>query len=44
MAGRCKWEFYKDREGKYRWRKIASNGEKVGASRNNARLMGYEGS
>ena len=32
MAGNDKWEFYKDNEGKWRWRRIASNGRIVGAS------------
>jgi len=27
-----KWEFYKDEEGKWRWRRTASNGRIVGAS------------
>jgi len=47
------WEFYKDRSGKWRWKKIASNGKIVGASSesfaskqnalNNARINGYRG-
>lgn len=27
-----KWEFYKDSQGQWRWRRIASNGRIVGAS------------
>jgi uncharacterized protein YegP (UPF0339 family) len=27
-----KWEFYSDNSGEHRWRRTASNGEKVGAS------------
>ncbi|MEM6945462.1 MAG: DUF1508 domain-containing protein [Pseudomonadota bacterium] len=27
-----KWEFYKDKRGEMRWRRIASNGKVVGAS------------
>lgn len=27
-----KWEFYEDKSGDHRWRRTASNGEKVGAS------------
>ncbi|WP_431026432.1 YegP family protein [Halomonas sp. H5] len=27
-----KWEFYKDTSGRWRWRRIASNGRIVGAS------------
>ena len=46
-----KWEFYQDKAGKHRWRRIASNGNVIGASsqgyvtpkdcRNNAILNGY---
>jgi uncharacterized protein YegP (UPF0339 family) len=49
-----KWEFYKDAQGKWRWRRIASNGKIVGASTegysnrqdcvNNAKRNGYTGS
>jgi uncharacterized protein YegP (UPF0339 family) len=48
-----KWEFYTDKAGKFRWRRIASNGNIIGASsqgyasakdaKENARLNGYEG-
>lgn len=48
-----KWEFYTDREGLYRWRCTASNGEIVGSSsegyktdfesKRNAERHGYEG-
>jgi len=51
---RSKWEFYKDNNGEYRWRKKAANGKIVGASSegfssrqaavNNAKLNGYQGS
>lgn len=27
-----KWEFYKDADGKWRWRRVAANGLIVGAS------------
>lgn len=27
-----RWQFYRDRQGKWRWRRTASNGEIVGAS------------
>jgi len=27
-----KWEIYKDKRGEWRWRRIAPNGRKVGAS------------
>ena len=27
-----KWEFYQDKAGKHRWRRIASNGNIIGAS------------
>lgn len=27
-----KWEFYQDRKGKWRWKRIAPNGRIVGAS------------
>ncbi|MDR2439949.1 MAG: DUF1508 domain-containing protein [Planctomycetaceae bacterium] len=27
-----KWEFYQDKAGEWRWRRIASNGKIVGAS------------
>lgn len=47
-----KWEFYKDSQGEWRWRRIASNGRIVGASSQgyanktdciaNARRNGYE--
>lgn len=49
----AKWEFYKDSEDKWRWRKIASNGRIVLASSqgyvnkqdciDNARSAGYSG-
>jgi uncharacterized protein YegP (UPF0339 family) len=48
-----KWEFYTDKSGKHRWRRIASNGNIIGASsqgyaspkdaKENARLNGYNG-
>lgn len=48
-----KWEFYLDAVGKWRWRRIASNGRVVGASTEgyenksdciaNARRNGYKG-
>jgi uncharacterized protein YegP (UPF0339 family) len=48
-----KWEFYKDRKGEWRWRRIAGNGREVGASTQgyvnrvdcveNARRNGYTG-
>lgn len=47
------WEFYKDAEGLWRWRRIASNGRIVGSSSQgyvnradcveNARRNGYTG-
>ncbi len=47
------WEFYKDTNEKWRWRRTASNGEIVGASTqgyvnksdciDNASLPGYQG-
>lgn len=48
-----KWEFYKDTEGKWRWRRTAPNGKIVGASSQgyvnksdcieNAKRNGYKG-
>ena len=48
-----KWEFYKDSQGKWRWRRTASSGRIVGASsagynnksdcEDNARRMGWRG-
>lgn len=48
-----KWEIYKDRTGKWRWKRIATNGRVVGASTEgyvnradclaNARRNGYTG-
>lgn len=48
-----KWEFYKDSQGEWRWRRTASNGRIVGASTQgyvnyadceaNARRNGYNG-
>jgi uncharacterized protein YegP (UPF0339 family) len=48
-----KWEFYKDKENKWRWRRIASNGQIVGAAsqgyvkksdcEDNARRNGWQG-
>ena len=48
-----KWEFYKDGEGLWRWRRVADNGRIVGASSQgyvnredcveNARRNGYTG-
>jgi uncharacterized protein YegP (UPF0339 family) len=32
LGGRDKWEFYTDKKGEHRWKRTASNGEKVGAS------------
>ncbi|MCB1132902.1 MAG: DUF1508 domain-containing protein, partial [Verrucomicrobiae bacterium] len=32
MSNEDKWEFYEDAEGKWRWRRTASNNEIVGAS------------
>lgn len=53
MAGRDKWEFYRDRKGEWRWKRTASNGEIVGAATEgyvrridclaNARRNGFEG-
>ncbi|QTD48405.1 YegP family protein [Sulfidibacter corallicola] len=31
-GARDRWEFYTDRSGKWRWRRIAPNGEVVGAA------------
>ena len=33
-----KWEFYQDKRGEYRWRRLASNGKIVGAA-----SEGYKG-
>lgn len=51
MSDQDKWEFYKDAQGEWRWRRIASNGRVVGASSqgyknqadciDNARRNGY---
>ena len=48
-----RWEFYKDAQGEWRWRRIAPNGKIVGAStqgyknkqdcQENARRHGYKG-
>ena len=48
-----KWEFYKDHQGEWRWRRTASNGRIVGASTegyknkqdciDNAKRNGYSG-
>ena len=48
-----KWEFYKDNKGEWRWRRVAPNGNIVGASTegyknkqdciDNARRNGYKG-
>lgn len=48
-----RWEFYKDAQGEWRWRRIAPNGKIVGAStqgyknkqdcKENARRHGYKG-
>lgn len=48
-----KWEFYKDNAGEWRWRRIARNGQVVGACHEgyttkqncieNARRHGYKG-
>jgi uncharacterized protein YegP (UPF0339 family) len=54
MAGENdKWEFYKDSQNEWRWRRVASNGRIVGASTegyknkqdciDNARRNGYNG-
>jgi uncharacterized protein YegP (UPF0339 family) len=32
MPEQDKWEFYKDAQGEWRWRRTASNGKIVGAS------------
>jgi uncharacterized protein YegP (UPF0339 family) len=32
LGGNDKWEFYTDNKDEHRWRRTASNGEKVGAS------------
>ena len=47
-----KWEFYTDKKGEFRWKRIASNGRTVGASSegyinksdclDNAKRNGYE--
>lgn len=47
-----KWEFYKDSQGQWRWRRVAPNGEIVGNSEgynnksdceDNARRSGWSG-
>lgn len=53
MVTMDKWEFYKDSEGLWRWRRVAPNGKIVGASSQgyvnkndcieNARRNGYRG-
>lgn len=53
MGNNDRWEFYKDSAGKWRWRRIAPNGEIVGAStqgyssrqacEENARRHGWSG-
>lgn len=53
LGGKDKWEFYEDNKGEHRWRRTASNGEKVGASSEgysgkadceaNAKRNGYSG-
>lgn len=32
MGSRDKWEFYLDKSGNWRWRRVATNGRIVGAS------------
>lgn len=54
MANSDSWEFYKDNQGQWRWRRTSSNGCIVGASTEgyhnrsdcvaNARRHGYRGS
>jgi len=53
MGSRDKWEFYLDKSGDWRWRRVATNGRIVGASsegyktltdcEHNARRHGYTG-
>ncbi|WP_084512463.1 DUF1508 domain-containing protein [Geothrix fermentans] len=53
MSDQDKWEFYKDAQGEWRWRRVAVNGRVVGASSQgyknqadcveNARRNGYHG-
>ena len=53
LGSNDKWEFYKDSSGKWRWRRVAGNGQIVGASSEgyvnradcvaNARRNGYKG-
>ncbi|MHA1164451.1 MAG: YegP family protein [Alphaproteobacteria bacterium] len=53
LGGKDKWEFYTDKKDEHRWRRTASNGEKVGGSSEgyssksdceaNAKRNGYSG-